>query len=160
MLRLYYVSKKIMLYTKAVEINKNWTLTKEIWTDLFMVQDLFIWYIDFKEKKIKATVRKGFETDFWSIPRIFWIFLNPTKYVAYILHDNCYAKKYVEDENNRRYPITRAEADDILFEALEVEWMCWIKRIIIWLWVRIWGWIHRNNIYERIWEFFKNSIKK
>ena len=77
-----------MKFSEAVQLNKNGTLKKEIGTNNWEVQSSFIWLINYNQKDgDKIIISKGFKTNFGSIPRLFWVFLNPTKYVSYILHD-------------------------------------------------------------------------
>ena len=134
-----HLEKKIknMKYTKAVLILENWYLLKKSWTNDWLVMKPFVWFLDYENRTWKIQVPLGFRTDFGSIPQIFWIFFNPTRYVAYILHDYLYSWM-------THY--SRKEADIILYQALKVEWMWFLKRYIIYLAVRIfWRKFFRKN---------------
>ncbi len=67
------------------------------------------------------TVPEGFETDFASVPRIFWVFISPidTHAKAAVIHDYCY---YYGMYNRKR-------SDDIFLEGLKVldvpKWKVW-----------------------------------
>ena len=123
-----------MKFTKAkVKLKENWLLQKIINTNNFLVKSEFFWILDYeKENSEIIIVPKDFCTDFWSIPQFLWWFYNPTKYLAYILHDFLYSKKYI-------WKIDRKESDKILLEALKVEWMNFIKRWLVYLAVRWFG---------------------
>lgn len=77
-----------MRFTQSVKFNKNWNLKKKIGNDLWEVRTPFVWLIDY-EKKLwdKIIIKEWFQTNFGSIPRIFWSIFDKNKYVAYILHD-------------------------------------------------------------------------
>ncbi|MBK6388580.1 MAG: DUF1353 domain-containing protein [Rhodoferax sp.] len=72
-------------------IQNKRTLRKIPGTDRWVVQEAFVWYIDYENKERAIIVPAGFGTDFGSIPRILHPILSPTKYIAYILHDYLYA---------------------------------------------------------------------
>ena len=131
-----------MKYTKAAELiklEKNWLLRKIPNSNCWEVMEYFSWIVNWKDKSGLIIVPKLFKTDFGSIPQIFWIFFNPTRYVAYILHDFLYSKKYY-------WKLSRKEADVILYQALKVEWMWFLKRYIIYFAVRtFWRKYFRKN---------------
>ena len=87
-------------------------------------------------------VPKGFQTDFASVPRVFWRILPPDgQYTqAAVLHDYLYNK---QDRS-------RKECDDIFFEAMGVlkvdEW----KRVLMYHAVRTFGWLPWGNKRKRI----------
>lgn len=115
-----------------VASEKDGTLRKVSWTRKWVVVEPFRWWKEYDDhSKGSIVVEKDFETDMWSIPRIFWVFLDPTKWLAFVLHDYLYTK----------ITTTRKEADEILFEALLVEGCSKIEAYIIYMWVRIGGWI-------------------
>ena len=111
----------------------NWLLQKIPNTNLWLVQESFVWYMDYQNKKQKIIIPKLFYTDFWSIPRLLRIFFNPTRYISYILHDWWYSKY------NTIY--TRKEIDLMLLESLHVEWAWWLERTLVYIWVRLFGWL-------------------
>lgn len=88
------------------------TLRKISWTKFFEVDEPFT----FETSMWNIIIQTWFRTDFWSIPQVLWFFFNPTKYVAYILHDYLYTYKKVWDSF-----ITRLQADDLLFYTLDYE---------------------------------------
>ena len=125
-----------MKYTSALKIHKNWLLRKIPWTDLFEVQESFIFYLDHKNKQGKITIPKGFKTNFWSIPRLFRPFLNRTKYIAYILHDYLWSKKAVIRFWKESIAPAFKQSNEILKEAMEVEWSNIIERNLVYLWLQ------------------------
>jgi len=69
------------------------------------------------------------------------VFFNPTKYLAYVLHDFLYGKdgaiihdNYIEEV---RVDYTRKDADNIMREAIKVEKSWIIERNSIYLGVRL-----------------------
>jgi len=116
-------------FTSAVALNRHGTVLKKSGTRQWTVAQPFEWYLTYltlsngkKWRYDRITVGWGFETDFGSIPRVFWIFFNPTKWVAYILHDYLYEMRWVYiDEFGKIKRVSRREADRILREALIVE---------------------------------------
>ena len=98
----------------SVASKTNGTLRKIPGTDRWVVQEAFVWYIDYENKERAIIVPAGFGTDFGSIPRILHPILSPTKYIAYILHDYLYT--FAE-----ALAISQKEADAILKEALRAE---------------------------------------
>lgn len=129
-----------MKFTLAIK--HNWLLKKLPNSDYFEVRDEFNWWLDYDNKTHNIIIPKGFKSNFWSIPRLLRIFFNPTKYISYILHDYLYSHPML---------YTRKEADLILLEALNVEWASTLEKVLIYFWVRIWGWI----FYKKIKEFTK-----
>jgi hypothetical protein len=95
------------------------------------------------------TVPPGFVTDLTSIPRLVWILLPPDGpwVKPAIIHDFLYAtegdgKAWDRDTSidpGRVY--TRAEADAVLLEAMVNRHIHWLPRTIIYLAVRIGGWL-------------------
>ena len=116
----------------------NWLLQKIPNTNLWLVWESFIWFMDYKDKKDKIVIPKWFDTDFWSIPRLLRMFFNPTRYISYILHDRGYSKL------NTKY--TRKEIDLMLLEALHIEWASFIERTCVYIGLRIgWWYAWRKN---------------
>ena len=106
-----------MKYTQAVKLHKNWLL-KKISHDTWEVQEEFVWLIHYENSGYFVRVPKGFQTNFGSIPRLLRVFFNPTKYLAYVLHDFLYGKdgaiihdNYIEEV---RVDYTRKDADNIM----------------------------------------------
>ena len=156
----------MLKFTDAQRKNRIWKLflekeTGSIWT----VSTEFNFYLYYNEitgeKDGKIVIPQGFETDFGSIPQILWIFFNPTKYVAYVIHDYLYrkaAKIEVKDVFNLqgiinptihstfdgvwKYEVEMSQysADKVLDMILEMEWMWFIGRKIIRAGLMIWWW--------------------
>jgi len=117
----------------TVASRNNGTLRKIPWSNRWVVQEPFVWYIDYEKKERAIIVSAGFGTDFWSIPKILHPIFSSTEYISYILHDYLY-------DFWHQLGVTRKEADKILLEALRVEGMSKVKSMIIYLWVRMfWG---------------------
>jgi hypothetical protein len=78
------------------------------------------------------TVPAGFETDFASIPRVFWRLLPPVgRYgKAAVIHDFLY----------RTGSASRAVADRVFLDAMEVLGVGWLTRHVMFLAVRAFGW--------------------
>ena len=97
-------------------------------------------------------VEKGFVTDFASIPRLFWILLPRWgKYGnAAVIHDWLY---WSQDR-------TRAGADQIMFEAMDVLSVPAWQKYLIYGFVRVFGFIswHRNH-WERL-EGFERVLRR
>ena len=111
----------------------NGTLRKINSTNRWVVQEPFVWYIDyFDHSKWEVVIPAGYGTDFGTIPRPFHIFFNPTAHLAYVLHDYIYEYK----------KFTREECDLILVDALIAEWMnkAWV--LLVWCAVRAFGWLY------------------
>lgn len=89
---------------------------------------------DFASETIEriVSVPSGFETDFASIPRVFWAILPPTGDYgkAAVLHDWLY---------RTQGRATRAEADGVLMEAMIALGVGWWTRTIIYRGVRLGG---------------------
>ena len=126
-----------MKFTKAIELKNNWLL-KKINNKWWKIEDQFIWYIDYQDKEECVIVPEWFITNFWSIPKILRGFLDFTS-LWYILHDYLYAKewKLLLTDSEIQVPITRSYADMVLRDALKVEWIWFIKRWLVWIWVRL-----------------------
>lgn len=131
-------------YTDAVRLFKNWTLLKKGFL-IFIVQEDFRWLIDYNNINYSIIVKKGFETNFWSIPKIIQNIFSPTKFLGYILHDFLYSWGeiiYSTPEKEIKWRPSRKESDEILREAIRVEWAKFIERWLIYIGVRIWWTSH------------------
>ena len=85
-------------------------------------------------KHFTVYIKKGFEFDGASIPRLFHIIGTPmwTDTLPWALfHDYLYRKQYV----------TREQADQCFNELMIETKVRFIKRNLFYLWVRIWGWV-------------------
>ena len=130
-----------MKFTLAMK--KNWLLKKLPNSDLFEVREEFIWYLDYSSKKEYVVIPRWFRSDFGSIPRVLRFFFNPVQYISYLLHDYGYSKNaFISIWEYKARDFTRKEADIILREALSVEWAWTLEKFCIYIWVRIFGWLH------------------
>ena len=132
-----------MKYTDWIKLWHNGLVKKILNTGFFEVREPFYWFVNYDTKKEIITVPVWFKSNFWSIPIILRMFFNPTKYIAYILHDYLYSKEWaIYETKHTWYEIyyTRKEADQILLATLHLEGAGFIERTLIYLWVRIWGW--------------------
>lgn len=92
--------------------------------------------------KVKVTVPKDFQTDFASIPKLFWSFLSPIdRYTrAAIVHDWLYIyHKVIRTTDTKESTITRKEADDIFYKLMGRDKVPDWKRKILWSAVRLFG---------------------
>lgn len=106
----------------------------------------FTYHVNKYPSKEVITIPKGFETDFASIPRIFWVLISPIdKHAkAAVVHDYCY--KYA--------PYTRKRSDQIFLEAMKVLNVPKWKQYCIYYAVRIfsilpWWWKRGKDWQER-----------
>lgn len=141
-----------MKYTDAVQLGQNGLLQK-LQGEIFEVREEFFWYLDYQKKNPFVIVPEGFQTNFGSIPRIMRVFFTPTKYLGYILHDYLYSWSwkiiYQDDDEYSEVQYTRKEADLILRNCLKVEGAWFLERNMIYLWVRIWWFLHYESQSER-----------
>lgn len=97
-------------------------------------------------------VPSGFVTDFASIPRGLWNLFPPIgRYgKAAVLHDYLYQKRIVTDSRylDGAWFVTRAEADHIFLEAMQVLGVGFFTRYVIYAGVRVGGWLTWNK-YRR-----------
>lgn len=100
------------------------------------------------------TVPRGCVTDLTSIPRVFWNLLPPDGpwVKAAVIHDYLYATQGTgqlppgvpgsrQPVGITRAPYSRAESDWILRDALANRGVDILRRNLIWLAVRVFGWI-------------------
>lgn len=87
--------------------------------------------------KDKIVVPRGFQTDFGSVPKLFWNIVSPIgpATAAFVLHDYLYSTQ----------ERTRLVSDAILLEALEILKVNWFQRWLIYRAVRVGGWISWNK---------------
>jgi hypothetical protein len=94
------------------------------------------------------TLPPGFVTDLASIPRFAWSLLPPDGpwALAAVVHDLLYRTRGIGQRWNgqvaalsRPKPYTRAEADQILLQAMQDLEVSWLQRTVIWAAVRLGG---------------------
>jgi len=110
-------------------------------------------------------VPKGFETDFATIPRLFWSIFAPTDddiYVGAIGHDLVYENKgeiivYLLVDGKlliQNEPIkiifTRLQADLLLYEKMKSFGSPLYRRVIVFTVVRCFGWFFWYNVDKKI----------
>jgi hypothetical protein len=128
----------MLKFTKANELNlENLLLSKIPWTSFWRVRENFWFYIDYENKEKLVVIPKWFTTNMWSIPRLLWVFLNPTKYVSYILHD------YIVSQIPKHW--NRKQADLILIEWMNIEGASTIEKIVVYIWVRIGAFLNMKS---------------
>lgn len=93
--------------------------------------------LSYQYGKVRFIIKKGFKTDFASVPRIFWAFLSPfgRHTLPSVLHDWLYINGYY-------FEISRKEADKIFYDAM-ID--CGVKRLtanIMWFCVRLFAGRH------------------
>jgi len=89
------------------------------------------------------TVPVGFVTDFASIPWLFWQLLPAWgRYgKAAVVHDYLYQRHMIQVSENLYLTFSRYQADDIFYEAMLVGNTRHWKAKLMWLAVRICGWL-------------------
>lgn len=107
-------------------------------TEYWIVSDPFVWWLDYEDRKECIVVEEGFRTNFWSVPKALWWLFNPTEWNWFVMHDWIYANKMAYNPFLDEYrPLSRKECDQILYEALLVEWEKKWKARLIYCGVRI-----------------------
>ena len=95
-----------------------------------------------------VNVASGFETDFASVPRLFWTLLpacGPHNRAA-VVHDWLYARRRIETADGGTRKPDRSECDWIFLEALQDCGISWLRRNLMYVAVRspagAWVWEH------------------
>jgi hypothetical protein len=103
------------------------------------VVDGFTYRVGDPQGRYFITIPRGFVTDFASMP-LNIVFRSPGgKWdKPAVVHDLLYRRGWIEHEQHRR-PITRAEADQVFREAMEVAGVDPIRRTLIYAGVRLGG---------------------
>lgn len=98
-------------------------------------------------KILEWTIEKGFKFDGASIPRIAWTFVWCPMWTdvirAALLHDYLY----------KTHKLKRKEADEMFNKVMLLDKVKPLKRIIYFLWVRLWWWL----VYYFTWEYVRNE---
>jgi hypothetical protein len=85
----------------------------------------------------KVVVKEGFDTDYASIPRIFWSIYPP---------DGAYSPAaVVHDSDYYEQTVSRDVADATFLEGMEALNIPWARRQLIYRSVRAFGWLAWNN---------------
>ncbi|KKM83839.1 hypothetical protein LCGC14_1305310 [marine sediment metagenome] len=104
-------------------------------------------YFDFtylwKRKYIEIRVKRGFETDFASIPRLLRIIIEKLglQNKAAVIHDALYQGNYETPNASPRCEFTRSEADLCFLDGMADSGVKEWKRWAMWAAVRIGGWV-------------------
>lgn len=152
-------------FTDARVQLQEWKLLSKVDDRRWKLEDNFVWVLDYNFPNEVVVVPKWFITDFGSIPRPFWSVLNPTDKISYIIHDYLYtkdAKIYIKNRDNlsplmytfarrceeKKDNVCKPDrflADLILYQALLVEWMSKLYAAIVFIALRLFGFIWRHN---------------
>lgn len=110
-------------------------LLQEMDDKTFKLLDVF----DYESDKARMIIRvpKGFSTDFASVPRLGMIYamLGNVAHQPAVIHDWLYYAGTT----------SRAVADAVFLEAMEVIGLNWFQRRMIYLGVRVGGWVAWNG---------------
>lgn len=108
----------------------------------FTLVEGFTYHIGSLDTNIRIEVPPGFKTDYASIPQIFQNIISPYKQLgkAAVIHDFLY-------QMVREDKFDRTIADSIFLEAMKVLKVGLIKRYIVYLAVRFFGWYAVKNKY-------------
>ena len=118
---------------------------------LYTLVEPFTYQVGTENSGKAITVRKGFETDFASIPWFARWLISPSGLhaKAALIHDGLY--RGVVDLDGLNYP-TRSETEAIFKEAMQVLNVPKTRRLAIFCFVRIFG--------GRVWKNLKQSREK
>lgn len=120
--------------------------SEQLGGDFYRVAESFRYYLGEKYTDQWVFIPAGMLTDLASIPRIVWGILPPSgKYgAAAIIHDRLCNTLQIT-QSGKPADITRAKADAVLGEAMEVLKVPWIKRVTISGAVRLYRIVSRTN---------------
>jgi Protein of unknown function (DUF1353) len=128
-------------FTDKLEVSPNDDCSS--WT----IASPFRYWLTELHKGDVITIPTGAQTDFASIPRVFWAIMSPYgRYgKAAIVHDYLYRNggyvNVAEDgQPIRMRQFSRAECDQILYDAMVCSGVNWLQRKIIYAGVRVGGW--------------------
>lgn len=116
--------------------------------DNWTVYRSFIYFVGHEGSAERITVHVGFRTDGATIPRPFRWLYSPwgTWAKAAVVHDYLYRNRRIEiGEGAATTSCTRAEADAIFDEAMEVCGVSAFTRFLFYWSVRAFGWIAWNR---------------
>jgi len=109
-----------------------------IWQNRWVLNASFTYDIWYKGSKKKITIPEWFTFDWASLPRVFYIVWTPMAtdtLIAALIHDFVY----------KQQKLTREECDELFNEVMLITWVRHLKRVIYYIWVRLWGWVAYNN---------------
>ena len=84
-----------------------------------------------------VVIPKGFNTDFASVPQVFWAIIPPhgKAAVASVVHDYLY-------QHQSRHSYTRAQTDNIWIDLMKQSGVPTLQRYTMYSYVRALGWIN------------------
>lgn len=105
--------------------------------ETFTLLDDVVWFDLETQTFVRA--HAGGVTDFASVPRIFWPIIPPygRHGHAAVIHDELYRLRGSLPERQ----LTRADCDRIFRDIMAVDGVRWTRRWVMWLGVRIGGWL-------------------
>ena len=113
----------------TLNVNIKWLAKEDLWITTKPLQ--YYTYVFWKRAHI--TVPKGFKFDWASVPRFLWSIYPPMSAKnanASCIHDYLFKTK--------QYSLWKT--DLIFLEALEVAWMGFIRRYVMFYWLKLWSW--------------------
>lgn len=105
-----------------------------IWENKWKLAEEYNYTIKDYWMNLVISIPKGFIFDGASIPRIFYIIWTPMStdtIVAALIHDYLY----------KTQKTSRGFSDRVFLKIMEMTDVSIIKRILYYVWVRIWGWV-------------------
>lgn len=125
------------------EFTKPLTVTK-LKNGRWKVSRGFRYYVGKEGGSDFVDVPKGFDTDFASVPQIFWNILPPDgQYTqAAVLHDFLYGVQGNAPEGKHR---SRQECDNIFYEAMGILGVPQWKRSVMWIALKFFGFYAWNK---------------
>lgn len=135
---------KFVSFTAKPLIYYDDDASEQLGGDYYRVAESFRYYLGEKYGDTWVFIPAGMLTDLASIPRLVWNLLPPSgSYgAAAIVHDRlCNTLEITQ--SGQAIKITRAQADAVLGEAMEVLKVPWLKRVTISSAVAIHRWVRR-----------------
>jgi len=105
-----------------------------IWKNKWVLLEDFTYYIITKWEWPTINIPKWFIFNWASIPRLFYIIGTPMAtdtLIGAVIHDYLYSTKTKE----------RVDCDDLFYNIMKLCKVFILKRVIYYLWVRIWWWV-------------------
>jgi len=117
---------------RYIDGRKHWRVLNAFHYDTDVACDGLQLHACFGQGDYRITIPAGFETDFASVPQVFWNILPPCGSYgkAAVVHDFLYRTKGLA---------TRGQADAVLLEAMTFLFVGWWTRQVIYWGVRIGG---------------------
>lgn len=123
----------------------------------------FTYRVGSEKSKNKIKVPRNFVTDFASVPKFMWSFIGPwgTHGKAAVVHDYLYQTKQCKKNNliHKMFCGERAYADSIFLEAMEVLNVPFWRRTLMFIGVRVFGWLAWKSLKERMHKEMCNKLR-